>query len=356
MAASIFDQVTRRQVLLERYKAEELRRLDGFLRDMDRALRERLGRATVTDFQRGRIDTLLAEIERLMEAIQRPYQRDLFGRMDALAVHEAGMEARMLTLGTFEATLPAAAQIHAAVFSAPLAARGAGGGMLLEPFVAKWAEADRERVIGAIRRGAFEGRTTDQIVRDVRGTKARNFEDGILAVNRRNARTVVHTAVQHVATLARMETMQANADILNGYEWSSTLDSRTSAVCQSLSGRVFELGKGPLPPAHPNCRSSIIPKVKSFRELGIDLDDLPPGKQASMHGPVDADLTYFAWLKQQPPSFVEEALGPTRARLFLDGGLSAEEFARLQLGRNFEPLTLEEMRRKAPKVFERVGV
>ena len=352
MPASIFDQVTRRQVLLERYKAGELRRLDEFLRDMDKALRERLGRATVTDFQKGHIETLLAEVAALMEAVQRPYQRDLFERMDALAVHEAGMEARALSgVPAFEAVVPAAVQIHAAVFAAPLAARGAGGGMLLESFVSKWAEADRERVTGAIRRGAFEGRTTDQIIRDIRGTKARRFQDGILAVNRSAAATVVRTSLQHVASVARMETLQANADILDGYEWSSTLDSRTSAVCQSLSGQVFKFGKGPVPPAHPNCRSSIVPKLPAewaFLDEGA--------QQASVNGPVDASLTYYEWLKKQPAGFVQDALGPTRARLFLKGGLSADEFARLQLGRNFEPLTLEEMRALAPKVFELAGV
>src|SRR5690606_37670086 len=127
MAASLHDQVTRRQVLLERYKAEELRRLDAFLRDVDKALRERLGRVG-TDFQRGRIESLLAEVGALMEAIQRPYQRDLFERMRQLADHEAGLEARALSgLPLFETVIPSAAQLHAAVFAAPLGARGTGG-------------------------------------------------------------------------------------------------------------------------------------------------------------------------------------------------------------------------------------
>lgn len=356
MAASLHDQVTRRQVFLERYKAEELHRLDAFLRDMDKALRERLGRAS-TEFQRGRIESLLSELDALMEALQRPYQRDLFERMRQLADHEAGLEARALAgLPRFEAVIPPAVQLHAAVFAAPLGARGAGGGLLLEAFVSRWAENDRERVIGAIRRGAFEGRTTDQIIRDIRGTQARRFQDGILAINRRAAATVVRTAVQHVATQARMETLMANADVLKGYAWSATLDARTSSQCRSLDGRVFELGKGPLPPAHPNCRSSIVPVTKSWRELGIDADDLPPGMRASVDGPVDGSLTYYEWLKRQPADFVEDALGPTRAALFLKGGIDAEEFARLQLDRNFQPLSLEELRRKIPAVFKRAGV
>ena len=100
----------------------------------------------------------------------------------------------------------------------------------------------------------------------------------------------------------------------------------------------------------------MVPVTKSFRELGLDIDDMPPGERASMHGPVPSNLTYFEWLKPQPGSFVEEALGETRAALFLKGGISAEEFAKLQLNKTFQPLTIQEMREKAPKVFERAGV
>lgn len=134
------------------------------------------------------------------------------------------------------------------------------------------------------------------------------------------------------------------------------MDSKTSEVCQSLDGQVFQIGTGPLPPAHPNCRSTVAAVTKTFRELGIDVDEMPEGSRASIGGQVNAGLTYFEWLKTQPASFVDDALGPKRAALFLKGGISAEEFGRLQLGRNFEPLTLEEMRRAAPKVFERAGV
>jgi len=41
------------------------------------------------------------------------------------------------------------------------------------------------------------------------------------------------------------------------YRWVSTLSERTSDICRNLNGRIFEFGKGPLPPAHINCRSTI---------------------------------------------------------------------------------------------------
>jgi len=69
-------------------------------------------------------------------------------------------------------------------------------------------------------------------------------------------------------------------------------------------------------------------------------------------------LSYYDWLKTQSdtPEFIVDALGKSRAALFLKGGLSSSEFARLNLGRNFEPLTLAEMRDKDPLAFMKAGI
>lgn len=353
-----FDEAIRLQVLLERVKAGESRRIDTFLQAEARLLRQRLTKASLTAGQRDRIEALLVEIAGALRALHDDRSAAFRARLDELASIVADTEAATLAaaLGGFDTTVPTAQAIRAAVNTAPLSVRGAGGGLLLEAFLAKHTEADIERVTGVIRRGYFEGQTTDDVVRTLIGTKAANYGDGLIAESRRYARMVAHTALQHVAHVARAEGMKANADILEGYRWVSTLDSHTSELCQSLDGQVFKLDEGPMPPAHPNCRSTVVPVMKTFRELGIDIPEPPEGDRASMNGPVPAGLTYFEWLKTQPESFVEEALGPTRAKLFVDGGISADAFAKLQLGRNFEPLTIEEMRAKAPKVFERAGL
>lgn len=121
--------------------------------------------------------------------------------------------------------------------------------------------------------------------------------------------------------------------------------------CQSLDGQVFEFGKGPLPPIHVGCRSSVSPVADpDFAFLSED------ATRASADGPVPADLTYYDWLKQQPAGFQNEALGPTWAKVFRDGGVSADEFAKLRLGKDFQPITLDELAQKAPVVFERAGI
>jgi hypothetical protein len=79
-------------------------------------------------------------------------------------------------------------------------------------------------------------------------------------------------------------------------------------------------------------------------------------ERSAENGPVDANLTYYEWLKTQPAAFQDEALGKTRGQLMRDGGLSAERFGRLNLGRDFRPMTLDEMRKKEPAAFKRAGL
>ena len=68
------------------------------------------------------------------------------------------------------------------------------------------------------------------------------------------------------------------------------------------------------------------------------------------------DLSYYDWLKQQPAAFQDKAIGPVRAKLFREGGLSIERFSELQLDRNFSPLTLVQMKALEPLAFERAGI
>lgn len=351
---ALIEAATRHAVFLERLKAGEVRKFEPFLRKMDRVLRERLTRASLTGYQRDRIEKLLADVDGLLLGIYREFKQELKADLIELATYEAGFEARALeriTTGSFEAVVPAVAQIRAAVLSTPLSVRGTDGGKLLDPFIEDWARAERQAVAGAIRRGYFEGRTTAQIIQDIRGTRANRYRDGLLAVTDRHAQAVVRTAVQHVATTARMETWQANDDLVIGYRWVSTLDSRTSTTCRSLDGKVFKFGKGPRPPAHINCRSTIVAELDGrFKFLRGSAE------RASQDGPVSAQETYYSWLKRQPAAFQDSVLGPTRGKLLRDGGLSAERFAELQLDKTFQPLTLDEMRRLEPQAFERAGL
>lgn len=124
------------------------------------------------------------------------------------------------------------------------------------------------------------------------------------------------------------------------------LGSRPS---QALDGRVFDIGKGPLPPLHINCRSTFLAKLDSRFDF---LDE--GATRATRDGSVSAKMTYYDWLKTQPLEVQQNVLGKTRAGIFNDKSMTPEKFAKLNMGRNHKPITLSEWRKKAPDAYNRV--
>ena len=174
---ALVDESIRLQVLLERIKAGEDRRIDAFLQEEARLLSAELKRANLSPGRTARVEALLDQVRKALQDLHGRRLGELRERMGELGEVMADTEAKSLAvaLGGWETATPAASIIQSAIFTAPLSVRGAGGGMLLDAFLKGAADADVERVTGAIRRGYFEGRTTEQVVRDVIGTKAGNY-------------------------------------------------------------------------------------------------------------------------------------------------------------------------------------
>ena len=343
---------TRHQVYLERLKSGVAKSNDAALNKIEKAIVDILSSLKVenmSELTRTKLNRVIADLREVQDGILTERIDDLTTELQAIAAAEAGFEARALerTIRRAKVAIPKAKAAYELAQKRPLSATGE----LLEPFLIGWKRKQIDAVSKLVSQGYANGITNQEMVRAVTGTRRLGYADGLMAVSRREAGAVVRTAVQHVASTGRFATWEENADLLTGYRWVSTLDSRTTVQCRSLDGQVFEVGKGPLPPIHVNCRSATAP------ELRDDLSFLGEGAtRSSAEGYVDADLTYYEWLKRQPAAFQDDAIGPTRAKLLRDGGLSAEKFAQLNLGRNFQPLTLEQMRAKEPNVFERAGI
>ena len=361
MAANqaLLDATIRHAVFLERLKAGEVAKFAPFLKQIDRSLRERLNNSPLTDYNTKRLTKLLSGVDSLLLAIFSEYSDQLTLDLIDLATYEAQFEATSLTKAapatvSFEAVMPTVTAIRAAVLGNPLSIRGPDGGKLLEPFIKDWTTAERTRLTGAIRQGFFEGQTNAEIIQKIRGTKALKYSDGLLAVTDRNATTVVRTAIQHVASQARMETAKANSDVVLKIELVATLDSKTSQICRTLDGKIFPIDSGPRPPFHPNCRTTFVmlTKLNELFRKGATRASVGAGGA----GQVSADLTYYQWLQNQPAAFQDQAIGKARGALFRNGGLSVKRFAELQLDRNFAPLNLAQMKELAPLAFERAGL
>lgn len=351
----LFDESVRWTILLERIKAGEVRNMDAALDKAYRAFEKVLRAAGSLDsLSRTAVEQMVAQSRQAFLEAELAEITSHVERMTELAGDSVDTLAGMIQGAAAPGFTPGIVQVQAReAMAQALRAPLETNGDLLEPFLRGSSNTEAQRIANAARKAWSDGLTTDQAIARIKGTKSRRFQDGQLAVSKRNMATVVRTSVSHVNSQAQAVFMAENADLISGYRWVSTLDGDTSSVCRSLDGQRFKLDdkSAPKPPAHPNCRSSTVP------DLNEKYDWLSEGgTRSSENGYVDRNQTYYSWLKKQPAAYQDEVIGATRGKLLRNGGLTSEEFAALNLNRNFEPLTLAEMRKKKPAAFKQAGL
>jgi hypothetical protein len=278
----------------------------------------------------------------------------------------------------------------------------------------EWFEAlsasDRARLSDAVTQGLSEGASIEQIVARVRGTAKDKFEAGVTQTARRQLEGVVRTVVNHVSNGAREEFWKANRNLFAGVKWVSTLDGRTSMICRALDGAVAALpGQKDLfppempriipphkrPPAHFSCRSLVVSVLNPFgiaQNIGVrpfvrsvkgrkqreeafsDQARERAGSDWSRWnskekrratnavrqewaerniGTVPKETTFAEWLRAQSAEFQSQVLGPTRYKLFSQGGLKLDRFVESHSGREW---TLDELRSRESEAFQKAGI
>tara|TARA_R100000951_G_scaffold116765_1_gene130544 strand:+ start:5642 stop:6715 length:1074 start_codon:yes stop_codon:yes gene_type:complete len=309
-----------------------------------------------TNFTRTRMNVMLREINKIQRGIYSEYEEALLEQLELFSEHEIDFEFDSMESINHSATAsfakPAPAQVWAAAVSSPLVFPDSNDVVLLKSFISGWTEREVKRVTGIINTGFALGETTQQIARKIAGKKG-----SLDVATRRASRAIARTATNHVSSVAREKMMMENDDIIVGYRWVSTLDSRTSSQCKSLDGREFKWTDKykPLPPIHISCRSATVPVLDE--RFNFDRSNRTRASKGDEGGKqIAADTTYYSFLKNQSKAFQDETLGKTRGRLFRNGGLTSEEFAKLTVDQKFRPLNLKEMREKAPLVFEQAGL
>jgi SPP1 gp7 family putative phage head morphogenesis protein len=409
------DAALRHAVGIRKLTAGEVKRVLRVLEKADQELSGML-RKRLHQFKNRDVDfrgTRLRELLKEVRHARRAAMLQIRGMIRDTAVNAARMEERferrMITaampVDVILATVDAQT-LRALVVSSPFAA-GPGQARLLQQWFQGLSAADQSRLIGAIQQGMAQGETIPQMMARISGTRARGFRDGVLAVTRRNATAIVRTAVNHVSNAAREAVWDANADIIDGLRWVSTLDGRTTDICIARDGKVAAVGGKPLPgdveplvppgarpPAHVQCRSVMaaifdVDGVASIIGERPYVRDLRTGKRrqvdfrtdarrragdrwrsmsraertAAVHaertawataavGQVPARVTYQEWLRRQPVGFQDDVLGVTKGKLFRSGGLSVDRF----VDRLGGELTLEQLAKTNPEAFLAAGI
>jgi SPP1 gp7 family putative phage head morphogenesis protein len=254
---------------------------------------------------------------------------------------------------------------------------------------------DYNRIEGSVRAAVNQGATTDQVIQSVIGTKSRTTGkySGDIQVSRNQAETLVRTTTNGVVNQSNEAFYKANDDIISFVVYTAVMDGRTSVICASLDGNKYKNGEGPVPPLHPNCRSTRVPVFDdiglignkptvggtNFREQGKKdyinsrkkkgdstkkaeakwnnlsnsskngyLNKARKNYGKEVIGSVPAETTYGQWLKKQDSKFQNDVLGVTNAKKFRSGEMTLDKFTD-KLGK---PLTLDELRSKYPDVYD----
>lgn len=333
--ARLQDRAINRAIDLRRYQAGVLRRIMATLNRSDAALSAALAEALMRmdrdSFTVERLEALLTSVREINRqayaAVDAQLQREVRVLAEAEAAHQAAF-VRAAVPAAVVVTAVSPEQVYAAALARPFQGR------LLKDWAAALEAGRLATIRNAVRAGVVEGKTTPEIVRAIKGTKAAGYADGLLDRPRRELTTVVNTALSHTAQRARAEFYLANADLVEAVQWVATLDARTTPECAARDGALYSAvthapighsmpwlgGPGAL---HFNCRSVDVPVLKGWKALGLDGD---AGTRASMDGQVPAELTYAEWFGRQSAARQDEIVGPARGELFRAGKLSFDKF------------------------------
>lgn len=335
----------------------------NILNRVDAQLELALRRAGIGDapYTQARLVALKAQVTNLLSAMHAELDpvltQNVLDAAEAAAKVEEQLFRQELPAG-LDVTTPNLGVIQQAATLRPF------NGAVMAEWVSQLKTADLQRTWGHILDGIISGTTTDEIIRGLVGTEALNYMDGVRQVTRRGMEALVRTSINHATNQGRQMVWESNTDVIGSVRWVSTLDTRTTPICQHRDGRVGPVSETgtwtppegaavldpPMarPPAHPNCRSTTVAVTKSWRELGFDMDEMDPGTRASMNGQVPANMTYFEWLNKQSPDVQKDVLGKTRYDMWHKDGVTPDRF----INDKGKYLTIRELKDLGPTALD----
>ena len=335
----LFDDTIELHLDMERVAIESRATIVKLLQNLEKEL---IAKVTdgVTDWSKARIAKQLSEAD----AIIRQYYDDAAGiaRDTTTSVAQVSASATATSLSAAVGGQVAIGVLPTASYLETLAGNTIIQGAVQADWWERQAGDTAFKFQSAVRQGLVGAETTPQIVKRVRD---------VMDLSKRNAETLVHTSVQSVANTTREKIFADNDDVMSGKEWSSALDRKTCPTCGALDGKRWTTDGKPIkhsmvyqiPPKHFRCRCSMVPVLKTWKELGINMDELSDSTRASMEGQV-TDKTFADWLKRKTetdPTFADRTLGKGRAELWRNGKITMD-----QMISGGKPLSLSELKAK----------
>lgn len=198
----------------------------------------------------------------------------------------------------------------------------------------------------ALIEGIIVGDNPIPVARDMVNRAEGAFNGGLT-----RALTISRTEMLDAYRAASAYVHRANSDLVTAWQWYARLDSRTCPACWSRHGRTYAVTE-PGPDDHPRGRCTRLPKLASWKELGITAPEPPsllPNGEASFN-----KLSQAAQL---------QVMGPGRLELYRSGAVTWDQLATWrdtpQWRRSNQPTTVRDLRvladRNQPQEVHRVA-
>lgn len=273
MPLNLIDISIRHQILLEGLKVGQSNRLLQSVATLSTQLQTRLGSVdyeNLGDMTKAELGRLLLDLRKIANKVFNKYLNDLIEWLNdyinvdrdfwikALSEYRAEQfeedeekKDKAFWLPIFGAA-PAVALLWSRAKNLPMGANG----VLPQVFLEAYGANASARVSQLVAQAYANHETKAELIAKLRGTKEANLSDGLMKKLVDQGKAAQNSVIQHVAAQTNMGVGGVS---FAQYLWVSVLDDRTTKICRSRNGHVYRYGEGPVPPAHINCRSSIVP-------------------------------------------------------------------------------------------------
>lgn len=355
----ILDLMTTRALDLQRLAAGQSRDVVRFLNDLEGDIVAQLARIDPTGIgsisrRAARLEKLLAQVKSTVAGSFRSEGVRLANELREIADMEAKFAASAINQGAgVQLITTELTRGQLTAITGNLLVQGSPVSELLS----RQAGDVLQRFTDNMRLGIAQGETNGELIRRIRGGKQNGaVVEGFMKVSRAHAETLVRSATQAVSQASRQAVYNDNADIIKAEQWVSTIDLRTTVLCSVRDGLTYTVGDhepighslpwgGGPGNLHYGCRSTSTPVLKTFRELGLDIDEVPASTRASLDGQIPQDTSFESWLSRRTVAEQDANLGVGRAKLWRDGDISFRDL----MDANGRELSLEELRARISK-------
>lgn len=259
------------RLILDRYEDTKIAEMMRVFNAAQANILNRLGDVTIRN--RTQLNNLLSEIDLVSTALE----TRLTGNI-AMMTAESGSytyDEMNKILGwdgrvnSFNALLPQMDSLFRTAMDTPI------GGHTLAPWVSKTLGVNSNALKIEVTASIASGDSYKAMVSRL-GTKFRNIPEEELI-------TLARTYTQSIQVRAQEDIFDANSDIVKSKEWSAILEVGYSKTgrgtcerCAALDGNRYKLKDpdNPNMPLHPRCRCIWSPQTLTWREMGLDVDEM----------------------------------------------------------------------------------